>query len=159
MLVVIEGLFAQNFIQSSLKCFNDVHCYNLDFNELSFQFETHRESFKSGHFERRAACFSRQNLENQTVNSPFWTLLKVIFQFERNSRIQVKFDESLNFKLWNFIENKLRMNVYDQYDISNFLPENEIMIDLVFEDEVRTYSTHTIAVNFTFSRIFTIYPS
>ena len=134
-------------------------CYNLDFNELLFQFETHRESFKSGHFERRAASFSRQNLENQTVNSPFWTLLKVIFQFERNSRIQVKFDESLNFKLWNFIENKLRMNVYDQYDISNFLPENEIMIDFDFEDEVRTYSIHTSAVNSTISRIFTTNPS
>ena len=48
------------------------------------------------------------------------------------------------------------MNVYDQYDISNFLPEYEIMIDLVFEDEVRTYSTHTIAVKFTISRIATL---
>ena len=51
------------------------------------------------------------------------------------------------------------MNVYDQYDISNFLPENEIMIDFDFEDEVRTYSTHTIAVKFTISRIATTYLS
>ena len=36
-----------------------------------FQFETHRESFKSSHFERRAASFSIQNLEKLTENSPF----------------------------------------------------------------------------------------
>ena len=51
------------------------------------------------------------------------------------------------------------MNMHDQFDISNFRPENKIMIDLVFEDEVRTYSIHTSAVNSTISRIFTTNPS
>ena len=40
----------------------------------------------------------------------------------------------------------------NQYDISNFRLENEIMIDFNFKHEHRTYSTHTFAVNFTFSR-------
>ena len=51
------------------------------------------------------------------------------------------------------------MNMYDQHDISNFRPEIEIMIDSLFEDEVRTYSIHTSAVNSTISRIFTTNPS
>ena len=61
-------------IRDSLKCFNQVHfvshIISISMNDY-FQFETHRESFKSSHFERRAASFSSQNLEKLTENSPF----------------------------------------------------------------------------------------
>ena len=61
-------------IRDSLKCFNQVHfvshIISISMNDY-FQFETHRESFKSSHFERRAASFSSQNLEMLTENIPF----------------------------------------------------------------------------------------
>ena len=59
MLVVIEGLFALILIRDSLKCFNQNHFVShiISISMNDFQFETHRETFKSSHFERRAASF------------------------------------------------------------------------------------------------------
>ena len=74
MLVVIEGLFALILIRDSLKCFNEVHfvshIISISMNYY-FQFETHRETFKSSHIERRAASFLSQNPEKLTKTAHF----------------------------------------------------------------------------------------
>ena len=74
MLVVIEGLFALILIRDSLKCFKEVHfvshIISISMNYY-FEFETHRETFKSSHFERRAASFSSQSPEKLTKTAHF----------------------------------------------------------------------------------------
>ena len=74
MLVVIEGLFALILIRDSLKCFNEVHfvshIISISMNYY-FQFETHRETFKWSHFERRAASFRDKVLKSWLKTAHF----------------------------------------------------------------------------------------